>query len=175
MLTQALKPSTSAVSGTSPYPWPLQPILEVGHAVEVCLEVMAVVRGGVDSALEEVAETDLGPEPVEIADKLLTLSSASSAGLAVLNPCREKQECAEERQDKLGLGEGFHHQNEQQSNRDQVWKQLGSFYCTRDTSPWHYGAASAPRTLCGSPLVSRRRNLHNSSVPKQFLCVTGAL
>lgn len=37
---------TSAVSDTSPYPWPLQPILEVGHVVEVCLEVMVVVGGG---------------------------------------------------------------------------------------------------------------------------------
>lgn len=37
LLTQALKTSTSAFSGTSPYPWPLPPILEVGHVVEVCL------------------------------------------------------------------------------------------------------------------------------------------
>lgn len=59
LLTQALKPSASAVSGTSPYPWPLQPILEVGHVVEGCLEVMVVVGGRVGSVLEEVAETDL--------------------------------------------------------------------------------------------------------------------
>lgn len=36
MLTQALKPSASAFSGTSPSPWPLQLILEVGLVVEVC-------------------------------------------------------------------------------------------------------------------------------------------
>lgn len=87
MLTQALKPSTSAVSGTSPHPWPLQPILELGHVVEVCLEVMVVVGGGVGSVLEEIAETDLGPEPVETQISSLRFSSASSAGLAVLDPC----------------------------------------------------------------------------------------
>lgn len=57
MLTQALKPAASAFFGTSPSPWPLQPILEVGLVVEVCPEE----GGGAGQCPEEVAESESGP------------------------------------------------------------------------------------------------------------------
>lgn len=76
MLTQALKPAASAFSGTSPSPWPLQPILEVGLVVEVC----PGEGGGAGQCPEEVAESELGP------GSIIRLSGSSSAGFAVLDP-----------------------------------------------------------------------------------------
>lgn len=56
MLTQALKPAASAFSGTSPSPWPLQPILEVGLVVEVC----PGEGGGLGSVLRKLLSQSQG-------------------------------------------------------------------------------------------------------------------
>jgi hypothetical protein len=87
VLTQALKPSTSAVSGTSPCPSPLQPILEVGHVVEVCLEVMVVVGGGGRAVYwKKLLRQAWGQNQWEQQISSFHLSSASSGGPAVLDP-----------------------------------------------------------------------------------------